>query len=189
MSGKVKFLIAAGLALAVSSVSYGQNLNSTAANVTLNATLAESLTVSTTVTTLPITLVAGGVSTATTPFTINTAWVLKSGAGRGNVQVVSYLGSSTAALTDGSGDNIPASAVSGQINGAGGFSAYTGGASNGIGLAAATLPIGTTAITSANRNGSRSDTLSLKVDLSTGSLPQLPAASYTGTLSLQAVAY
>lgn len=185
MFGKVKFVLAAGLALAVSSISYGQNLNSTAATVALNATLAESLTVSASANTLSIPLTAGAKSAPAGPLTITTAWVLKGT--RNNVQLVSYLSSSTAALSDGT-NNIPASAVQGQVN-SGTYNAYTNGASNGIGLAGATLNIGTTAITNTNRNSSRTDTLNIEVDLSTGSLPQLPASTYTGTLNLQAVAY
>lgn len=186
MSGKVKFLMAAGLALVVSATGYAQN-PSTAATVALNAVLAESVTVVPSVTTLNVPLTAGAVSAPAGPFNIKTSWVLA--ANHSNVQVLGYLTSTTAALTDGAGDNIPSSAVLGKVNG-GNFTAFTGGASNGIGLAGATLPIGTTTnINGANRNSSRTDTLSLEIDLSTGALPQLPAATYGGTLNLQAVAY
>ena len=186
MHVKVKFLVAAGLALAFSSAGYAANLNSTAATVTLNATLAESLTVTPTVSNLNIALVPGAKSAASANVGITTTWVL--GASRGNVQVVSYLGSASAALSDGT-NNIPASAVYGIVN-SGTAAAYTNGQSNGIGLAGATLNIGApTAITTANRNSSRTDTLALQVDLSTGSLPQLPASTYIGTLNIQAVAY
>jgi hypothetical protein len=183
MSGKVKFIIAAGFALAVSSVSYGQN-PSTAATVALNATLAEALTVTATPATLAISLVSGGTSPAAGPVTINTSWVLKSS--RANVSVLGYLSSAAAALSDGAGDNIPSSEVLGSVN-AGTYTAFTGNAANGIGLAGASLPIGTTAITATNRSGSRSDSLNLEVNLT--NQPQLPAAAYTGTLNLQAVAY
>jgi hypothetical protein len=184
MFAKVKFLVAAGLALAVST-SYAQN-PSTAATVTLNAVLAESLTVVPSVANLNVPLTVGAVSAPAGPFNVKTSWVLA--ANRGTVTVLGYLTSATAALSDGSGNNIPASAVLGKVN-SGTYAAFTSGADHGIGLAAASLPLGTTAITNANRNSNRTDTLALEIDLSTGSLPQLPAATYTGTLNLQAVAY
>jgi hypothetical protein len=43
-------------------------------------------------------------------------------------------------------------------------------------------------ITGTNMNASRTDQMAFNIDLSGGTLPQLPADTYTGTLNIQAQA-
>ena len=99
--------------------------------------------------------------------------------------VYAYFTSATAALTDGSGNNIPSSAFSIADN-AGPAAALTntvafGGANAGLQLA--NVPI-----TAANRSSSRTDAMTFNINLTGGTLPQLPANTYTGTLNIQAQA-
>jgi hypothetical protein len=154
-------------------------VNSNAVSITLNATLAETLTVAATPATVTFALVAGGTATGTPTVTVTTTWVLGS---RTAVNLFGYFATTTAALTGG-GNNIPASEVLGQING-GAFNAFT--ATGALGTAGATLGLFTQTITTANKSANRSDTLTLEINLT--SQPQLPAGTYTGTLTLQAQA-
>lgn len=159
-------------------------LNSLAQPIALNATLAESLTVNLSASAVNFTLAAGSATNAgSTNITATTAWVLKPG--RTQVVVDAYFANAAAALTDGAGDNIPSSAF--FISDNGGASAalvntVAFGAANG-GLALATVPI-----TGANKNSSRTDNMAFNINLTGGTLPQLPAATYTGTLNIQAQA-
>ncbi len=82
-----------------------------------------------------------------------------------------------------SGNNIPSSAFSLSDNG-GAATALTntvlfGGANAGLQFA-------NVAITSANENSSRTDAMSFNINLTGGTLPQLPASTYMGTLYIQA---
>src|SRR6266849_1089355 len=163
-------------------------INSNTGTVTLNATLSESLTVTvnsgSTVnfTLAPNTAVNAG--SATTGVT--TAWVLKPG--RTSVALWAYFTSATASLvhqTAGNTVDIPSSAVKIQGGGAGAFNALT--AVSPFTAAASGLQIGSSiAITGANKNSSRADTLAYQID--TTVVPQLPADTYVGTLNIQAQA-
>ncbi len=164
------------------SLTSAQALNSGAAPIALNATLGESLTVTLSAAAVNFTLAAGSANNAgSTNITATTAWTLKPT--RTAVVVDAYFASATAALTDGAGDNIPSSAF---------FIADNGGASTALtstvafGGANAGLQLANVAITSANRSSSRSDAMAFNINL-TG-VPQLPAATYTGTLNIQAQA-
>ncbi len=154
-------------------------VNSNTVSITLNATLAETLTVAATPSTVTFTLVAGGSATGSPTVTVTTTWVLGS---RTAVNLFGYFATTTAALTGG-GNNIPTSEVLGQLNG-GAFNAFT--ATGALGPAGAGLDLFTQSITSANKSANRSDTLALQINLT--SQPQLPAGTYTGTLTLQAQA-
>jgi hypothetical protein len=162
----------------------GQALNSGAQPIALNATLGESLTLTLSASTVNFTLTAGSAANAgSTNVTATTAWVLKPG--RTNVGVYAYFASAAAALTDGAGDNIPSSAFSISDN-SGPFAPCVntvafGGANAGLQLANVT-------ITSANRSSSRTDLMAYNINLTGGTLPQLPAGTYTGTLNIQAQA-
>jgi hypothetical protein len=57
-----------------------------------------------------------------------------------------------------------------------------------FGAANAGLVLRNTAITGANKSGTVTDTMAFNIDLSGGTLPQLPASTYTGTLNIQAQA-
>jgi hypothetical protein len=98
------------------------------------------------------------------------------------VKLFAYFATAAAALTDGAATptNIPTTAVLGSVN-AGAFGAFTGvGPFTNNSIQMFSLTGGTLTF-----NGTRADTLSLEIN-STGL--NLPAATYTGTLSLQAQA-
>lgn len=159
---------------------------SNVANVQLNATLNESLTV--TVSAGNTVNFALAPNTASNPggttSTVTTAWILKPG--RTSVAVWAYFTSATGALTSTTGGTatIPSSAVGVQVNGTGGFTACT--TVSPFNAAASGMLIGTTAISNANINSNRTDTLAYNID--TTVVPQLPADSYAGVLNIQAQA-
>ncbi len=167
------------LVLAFVSVSYGQALNSSVANVNLNATLAESLTVAASPATVNFTLAPNGPAAGSAPVSITTNWALAST--RTSVSLFAYF-SSTAALTDAGGTTIPNTAVSGNPNGAGLQPFTTANPFNGANTG---LQIFNVAITGANVNTSRTDSLALQID-TTGL--GLPAGTYTGILNIEAQA-
>ncbi len=181
----LRVVILAVLVVGMASLASAQAISSVAQPIALNATLAESLTVNLSASAVNFTLTAGSATNAgSTNITATTAWVLKPG--RTQVVVDAYFANAAAALTDGAaGDNIPSSAF--FISDNGGASAalvntVAFGAANG-GLALATVPI-----TGANKNSSRTDNMAFNINLTGGTLPQLPAATYTGTLNIQAQA-
>src|SRR6266481_5822817 len=94
-------------------------LNSNVGTVTLNATAPESLMVKVTgganvnFTLAPNTAANAGSTTTT----VQTSWALRFG--RTQVTVWAWVPNGTAALTDGAGDNIPASAVTAAAAGSG----------------------------------------------------------------------
>ena len=91
-----------------STMTFAQALNSGAQTIALNANLAESLTLTLSANAVNFTLSAGNPANAgSTAITATTAWTLKPG--RTAVGVYAYF-SSTTALTDGLGNNIPSSA-------------------------------------------------------------------------------
>jgi hypothetical protein len=159
-------------------------LNSVAQPIALNANLTESLTVNLSASAVNFTLVAGNAANAgSTNITATTAWVLKPG--RTAVGVYAYFGSSTAALTDGAGNNIPSADF---------FISDNGGASTALtntvafGGANAGYQMANVAITGLNKTSSRTDVMAFNINLTGGTLPQLPANTYTGTLNIQAQA-
>jgi len=186
-SKRAAFLRIAAVVLAVAasaSLASAQALNSGAQPITLNATLAESLTVGLSASSVNFTLAAGSaINAGSTGITATTAWVLKPG--RTAVTVDAYIGSAAAALTDGAGNNIPSSAFDIADNG-GASTALTNTVA--FGAANAGLRLANVAITGANKNASRTDAMAFNINLSGGTLPQLPAATYTGTLNIQAQA-
>jgi len=136
-------------------------LNSNVATVSLNATLPESLTVtvnsgSTVNFTLAANTAANAGSTATG---ITTGWVLKPG--RTSVAVWAYFSTAAQALlhqTSGNTTDIPSAAVKIQVGGSGPFNALTN--VSPFNAAASGLQVGASiAITGANKNSSRTDTL------------------------------
>ena len=181
---RISWAVMVGAAIALSASFASAQVNSGAQAVTLNAKLAESLTLNLSANTVNFTLSAGSNTNAgSAGITATTAWTLAPG--RNNVNVYAYFTSSTAALTDGSGDNIPSSAFYIKDN-ASAAAALTntvvfGGAN--AGLLLANVPI-----TALNRTANRTDAMTFNIDLSTGTLPQLPANTYTGTLNIQAQA-
>jgi hypothetical protein len=177
-------LVVAVLLTALSGSATAQVENSGAQTIVLTATVPESLTLSLSASALTFSLTAGAArNPGNVTITATTAWVLKRG--RPNVALYAYFTNAAAALTDGAGNNIPSSAFGISDNG----QPYRllrrtvqfSGARAGRQLAIV-------AITDANRSGNRTDVMAFNIDLSTGTLPQLPAAVYTGTLNIQAQA-
>ena len=147
-----------------------------------------SLTIAASPTSANFTLVSGGISNAPS-VTVTTSWLVVA-LGTDPLDVYGYFASPSAALqnTTSSSFVIPSSAVFGQVTGTAGIvSSYTAftqatpqSSASGLHLASTTqafLLIGL---------GSQVNTLSLRINLS--GQPQLPAGTYTGTLTLQAVA-
>lgn len=175
--------IALGLALATT-IASAQAINSGAQTIALNATLAESLTLSLSANSVNFTLAAGSAANAgSTNITATTAWVLKPG--RTAVGVYAYFANAAAALTDGAGNNIPSSAFFIADN-AGPSTALT--STVAFGAANGGTQLANVAITGANKTSSRTDVMAFNINLTGGTLPQLPAATYTGTLNIQAQA-
>jgi len=157
-------------------------LNSAAQPIALNANLAESLSVGLSASAVNFTLVAGsGANAGSTNITETTTWVLKPG--RTAVGIYAYFASSTAALTDGAGNNIPSADFFISDNG-GASTALTNSVAFGGGNAG--LQLANVAITGLNKVSNHTDLMAFNINLTT--LPQLPAATYTGTLNIQAQA-
>jgi hypothetical protein len=154
-------------------------LNSNSATVNLTATLPESLTIAATPASVNFTLAASGTAAGSAQISVTTAWALL--ATRSSVTLYAFASSATAALTDGSGHNIPAANLTGSPN-SGAFSSFTGNSPFGTGTS---LTIFTQAITAANLNTARTDTLNLNIN-TTGL--SLPVATYTGVLTIRAQA-
>lgn len=179
-----KFVFLALLMAAAFTSLASAQLSSGGQAITLNASLSESLSLSLSANSVNFTLSPGSATNAgSTTITATTSWVLNPS--RTAVKVYAYFGSSAAALTDGSGDNIPSSAFS--ISDNGGAAAAT---TNTVvfGAANAGLQLANVAINGTNKNSNRTDQMAFNIDLSGGTLPQLPAGSYTGTLNIQAQA-
>lgn len=174
--------IVLGMALATTMAS-AQAYDSGPQTIALNAKLAESLTLSLSANSVNFTLAAGSATNAGSGnITATTAWVLQPG--RTAVSVYAYFASATAALQDTNGDMIPSSAFSIADN-AGASTALVNATPYNAALAG--LQLGSsTAITGTNRVSNRTDTMAFNINLST--LSQLPAATYTGTLNIQAQA-
>lgn len=187
-------MIAAGIVLASMPRTASAQVNSNVGTVTLNATMPEYIGVSiTSGATVNFTLASNTAANAgSTTSTIHTDWVLAPG--RNKVTVWAWVANNGAALTDGAGDNIPASAVSATAAGSGSAGgALNTSASGGAGVpvfitpaAASGVQIGNVTINAANRASSTTTTLTWNI--STTFNPQLPANAYTGTVNIQAQA-
>jgi hypothetical protein len=153
------------------------------ANVNLNAVLAEVLTVSVTSgSNVNFTLVNGSPSDGDVPAVISTSWNLNPGL-TGAVTLYGYFDTPAQALTDGGGNDIATSLVLGRMA-TGTPTSYTAFTeTNPVGPAGGSLALFTEAITGLNQISTRSDNLDLRIDL-TGQT--LPAATYAGTLRIQA---
>jgi hypothetical protein len=186
MSLQTKFVrVAAVLALAgavLLAPAGAQVLNSAASAITLQANLSESLAVTLSANSVNFNLTAGSPNNpGSTSITATTTWSLKPNVA--SVKVYAFFANSAAALTDGAGNNIPSANFQISNNG-GAFTALTNTVP--FGGANAGLLLSTTRILGNNRNGSHNDVMNFNMDLST--LPNLPAATYTGTLTIQAQA-
>jgi hypothetical protein len=154
-------------------------LNSNIAGVNLAANLTTSLTVTASPGLINFALIPNGIANGSATITVNTSWTLSPSVGA--VTTYAYFTSAAAALTDGAGDNIPSSSVSGSVNG-GAFGTFTGASPFAAG---SSITLSSIRILGNNKTGNHSDTLNMRI--STVGL-NLPAANYTGVLTIQAQA-
>jgi hypothetical protein len=175
----------ASLALAATlfaATASAQVVNSAAKPIALNATLSQSLSVSLSGNAVNFNLVAGSPNNpGSTTITATTSWTLNQLIAL--VSVYAFFTSSTAALTDGAGNNIPSADFQISDNG-GAFTALTNTAP--FGGANAGLTLGQSLIFLFNEKGSRTDVMKFNINLAP--LPTLPPGNYTGTLTIQAQA-
>jgi hypothetical protein len=149
------------------------------------------LTVSATPSTVNFTLVKGGIATGSAPVVITTT--MSGVTLLSSLKLYGYFSSATSALADGrpTPDKIPSSAVFGQMT-TGVPTTYTAFTqTNTLGTAGAGLLLfNTSSLLSLgcipSTASCRTDSLNLRIDLT--SLPLQPAGSYSGTLTLQAQA-
>jgi hypothetical protein len=126
------------------------------------------------------------------PVVIQTQWDLNPGQ-TGSVNVIGWFSTPSQALTNGAGTNIPSSRMKGQLTpGApaptsypAAFTAFTQNAVGGIGTAGGSLRLFQINISGSNKIQTRTDNLSLQVDLTGAGV--LPPGTYSGTLNIQAV--
>jgi hypothetical protein len=154
-------------------------LNSGVSAVNLSANVSTFLKVTASPGTVNFPLVPNGTANGSATITVNTSWTVSFLIG--NVRTYAYFTSPVAALTDGAGDNIPASSVTGSVNG-GAFTAFTGATPF---SGASGMQLSSTFIFLFNVNGNRTDTINMRIN-TTGL--NLPAANYTGVLNIQAQA-
>jgi hypothetical protein len=168
------------IALAVSA--HAQVRNSGASSITLNAVLNDSISVSLSSNAVNFTLISGSASNpGSTGVAATTSWLLRPSVG--SLKLYAFFSSSTAALTDGAGNNIPSAEF--QIsNNAGPFNPLTNTVP--FGGANAGLQLSSTPILGNNKSGTRTDNMNFNINLVP--LPNLPAGVYTGTLTIQAQA-
>jgi hypothetical protein len=159
-----------------------QVLNSAASTITLQAVLSQSLAVTLSGSSVNFTLTAGSANNpGSTSITATTTWALRPNVG--SVKLYAFFANSATAMTDGVGDNIPSADFQISNNGSA-FTALT--STVPFGGANAGLLLSTTPILGNNKTGSRTDVMNFNINLLT--LPNLPAATYTGTLTIQAQA-
>jgi hypothetical protein len=166
----------------LAAVSHAQVLNAGAKTITLQAVLTDSISITLSSSAVNFNLAQGSASNpGSVGVTATTAWLLKPSVG--SLSLYAYFSSSTAALTDGAGSNIPSADFQISDN-AGPFTALTNTVP--FGGANAGLQVSNIKILGNNRSGSRTDQMNFNINLST--LPSLPAGTYTGTLTIQAQA-
>jgi len=185
MTWQSKFVRTAALALVVTALAahaHAQVRNSGASTITLQAVLNDSITVSLSSSAVNFNLVPGSANNpGSAGVTATTSWLLKPSAG--SLSLYAFFSSSASALTDGAGDNIPSADFQLSDN-AGPFTALTNTVP--FGGANAGLMVSTVKIIGTNKSGSRTDVMNFNINLS--ALPNLPAGTYTGTLTIQAQA-
>jgi hypothetical protein len=170
------------LALGLAMPSSAQVLNSTAQTITLQAVLSQSVTLTLSGNAVNFNLTSGSPNNpGNTSITATTTWTLRPNVGALNVYA--FFSNSASALTDGTGNNIPSADFQISNNG-GAFTALTNTVP--FGGANAGLRLSTTPILGNNKTGTRTDVMNFNINLVP--LPNLPAGTYTGTLTIQAQA-
>jgi hypothetical protein len=171
-------LVVAGLA----APSGAQVRNSGASPIALQAVLNDSITVSLSANAVNFNLTAGSASNpGSTSITATTTWLLRPNVA--SLKVYAFFSNSASALTDGAGNNIPSADFQISNNG-GAFTALTNTVP--FGGANAGLQLSSTRILGNNKSGTHNDVMNFNINLAP--LPNLPAATYTGTLTIQAQA-
>jgi hypothetical protein len=156
--------------------------SSGASPIALNAVLSDSITLTLSGNAVNFTLVGGSASNpGSTGITATTTWVLKPSVN--SLKLYAFFSSSTAALSDGAGHNIPSADFQISDNG-GAFAALTNTVA--FGGANAGLQVSSVRILGNNKTGTNSDVMTFNIDLAP--LPSLPTGVYTGTLTIQAQA-
>jgi hypothetical protein len=159
-----------------------QVLNSAAQTITLQAVLSQSITLTLSGNAVNFNLTSGSAANpGSTSITATTSWTLRPNVGALNVYA--FFSNSASALTDGAGNNIPSADFQISNNG-GAFAALTNTVP--FGGANAGLRLSSTPILGNNKTGTRTDVMNFNINLVP--LPNLPAGTYTGTLTIQAQA-
>jgi hypothetical protein len=164
---------ALALVFVLAPASHAQALNSNVAQVQLNAVLGEAITVAAGPGTVNFALVPNGVANGDAPVSVTTTWSLA--ASRTTIGLYAYF-STPSALTDGSGNNIPAANVSGSVDSgpSGTFTGATPFTNNGITVFSQSV-VGAF-------NSNRTDTIDLSIDTSGLGLPSQSPNRQTGWL-------
>jgi len=179
---KLGRLATLALFLCAAAATHAQVLNSGASSIALNAVLTDSVSVSLSANAVNFNLTSGSANNpGSTAITATTTWLLKPSVG--SVKLYAFFSSSASALTDGAGNNIPSADFQISDN-AGPLTALTNTVP--FGGANAGLQLSSTRILGNNRAGSHTDVMNFNINLTP--LPNLPAATYTGTLTIQAQA-
>jgi hypothetical protein len=157
--------------------------NSGASPIALNAVLSDSITLTLSGNAVNFNLTGGSANNpGSTGITATTFWVLRPSVG--SLKLYAFFSSSTAALSDGAGHNIPSADFQISDNG-GAFAALTNTVP--FGGANAGLQVSSVRILGNNKTGTNSDLMNFNINLAP--LPNLPAGLYTGTLTIQAQAF
>lgn len=157
--------------------------NSGASPITLNAVLSDSITLTLSGNAVNFTLAGGSPNNpGSTGITATTTWHLRPNVN--SLKLYAFFSSSTSALSDGAGHNIPSADFQVSDNG-GAFAAL----SNTVpfGGANAGLQVSSVRILGNNKTGTNSDLMTFNINLAP--LPNLPTGVYTGTLTIQAQAF
>lgn len=183
MQHKFATVAALALVLAMSAAPVqAQVQNSVASPIALQAVLSDSISLTLSGSAVNFNLVAGSANNpGSTAVTATTTWTLKPSVG--SLKIYAFFSSSTSALTDGTGNNIPSADFQISDNG-GAFNPLTNTVP--FGGANAGLQLSSTRILGNNKTGTRNEVMNFNINLTT--LPNLPAGTYTGTLTIQAQA-
>ena len=185
MRMQTKFGTIAALILATAmflAPAQAQVRNSGASPIVLNAVLPDSITLTLSGNAVNFTLVGGsGSNPGSTSITATTTWLLRPNVN--SLKLYAFFSSSTAALSDGAGHNIPSADFQISDNG-GAFAALTNTVA--FGGANAGLQVSSVRILGNNKTGTNSDLMTFNINLAP--LPSLPTGVYTGTLTIQAQA-
>jgi len=185
MRVQTKFGTIAALVLATmfATTAQAQVRNSGASPIALNAVLSDSITLTLSGNAVNFTMIGGSASNpGSTSITATTTWLLRPNVN--SLKLYAFFSSSTSALSDGAGHNIPSADFQISDNG-GAFAALTNTVP--FGGANAGLQVSSVRILGNNKTGTNSDVMTFNIN--PAPLPALPTGIYTGTLTIQAQAF